>query len=79
MDPAWRHARSIAAGKASGRARLEKARLEAEGLPPGAAFLKGDRIGYARAYHYWQRWAEQTVERLTGRKVQRRQRQGKVA
>lgn len=68
-DPAKRHARAAKAGAAARRAHLERARERAEGLSGAAAFSKGYRVGYQRAYQGWRQWAYRTVERLTGRKV----------
>lgn len=68
-DPAKRHARAVKAGAASGRAAQARARERVKGLTPEEAFAQGDRVGYARAYHFWRRWARRTVEQLTGRTV----------
>lgn len=68
-DPQWRRERALKAGAAAARAARVRAAQRASGLSPSQAYTLGDRNGYHRAYAYWRRWAFQTVERLTGRKV----------
>lgn len=68
-DPAWRHQRALAAGRASGVAAHARALARVAHLKPAAAYSKGYGNGYRRAYVYWQRWARRTVAQLAGRKV----------
>jgi hypothetical protein len=70
LDPAKRHERAVKAGKASGEAARRRAVRRAQGMSPAEAFLAGDKVGYARAYHYWHRWAKRTVEQVAQQRQQ---------
>lgn len=71
-DPAKRHARAVKAGEAARRAHHARAIERAKRFSPAAAYLRGDRAGYTRAYHYWRAWALRTVEQLTGQRLRRK-------
>jgi hypothetical protein len=62
-DPAWRHARAVAAGHASRARHLHNLAKRAEQFDTkAAAMCHGYRVGYRRAYKKWQQWADALLQ-----------------